>query len=413
MADASVEEITLAAPELWARPPAEREAAFARLRREAPVSWQPEPASASLPAGRGFWAVVRHDDVRTVSRDTARFVSGLGTEIPDLPLDVSRLYGGMLNMDDPEHGRLRRLVSGAFSPGMVRRIEDRIRENARRIIDRVAPLGECDFARDVAAPYPIDIICDMFGIPEQDRARMQELTVRTLALGDPEVGLEGSLAAATEINEYGAWLARRRREAPGDDLVSALVHADVAGDQLSDMEVGVFMGLLVTAGIETTGTAVAQGMKALCDHPAERARWRHDFNRLAPGAVEEIVRWSTPVIQFRRTAAVDTDLGGQRIAKGDKVVVWYNSANRDEGVFDEPERFDLSREPNPHVGFGGGGPHFCLGANLARTELRALFYQVLHRLPDLEVDEPVYMNSLFINGIHSLPCRFTPEAAAR
>lgn len=409
LATAAPDAIALSNPAFWAR--ADRERAFATLRRERPVSFQPEPATAWNPAGgRGYWAITRFEDVRALSRDTRRFVSGLGTEIADQPREVVRTFGGMLNMDDPEHRRLRALVSKPFTPPAIEQLAARARQEARDLLAAVAPRGECDLMGDVLGRYPAQIICHMMGVPRAQRAEMIRLT--GIALG-PTYGVGSSYDAVLELVEMTAALARRRRDAPRDDLLTQLTRATVDGDRLSDREVGVFATLLCTAGIETTSTALAQGMIAMDRHPAQRERWQADFAALAPSAVEEIVRWSTPVMQFRRTATEEVELGGETIAAGDKVVLWYWSANRDETVFDRPDELDLARPANRHVAFGGGGPHFCLGAHLARMEMTIMYEELFRLLPDVELAAPPQlMQSSFVNGVSSLPVRFTPRAVA-
>lgn len=404
-----MEEISLVDAAFWRRP--DRDDVFARLRRESPVAWH--PGTGGL---RGFWSLTRHAEVERVSRDWKTFRSGIGTSISDEPVELSRVLGGMLNMDAPEHVRLRRIVNRAFAPGAVREISALVDECARETIDRVAERGECDFARDVAQPFPVAVICRMLGAPPGDRPELHRLSTLALGADGMDVG-EGEAAreqlaldAFYRLNEYGACLARERRRRPRDDIVSVIAQASVEGERLSDEEVGVFFQLLVTAGIETTGTAAARGFLALDAFPDQRRRWQADFDRLAPTAVEELVRHSTPVIHFRRTAIRDVDLGGVRVREGDKVVIWYLSANRDEAVFENPYRLDLERNPNPHVGYGGGGRHFCLGANLARVEITALFRHLFERLPDIEVSgEPTPLPSRFVNGLVSLPCRYTPS----
>ena len=406
----SAADVRLSDAGFWALSEEERGQGFAVLRKEAPVSWQEEGATPWSGAGRGYWAITRHADICAISRDQELFTSGLGTEIADLPLEVTRLYGGMLNMSGPEHLRLRRIVSSAFTPRVLDKAEEDIRTRAARIVNGVAGRGQCDFLRDIAAVLPIEVICDMLGVPAVDREEMQRLTVLTLGFGDPAVGtLDDSLKAARSLIDYGAELGRQRRDNPQDDLVTALVRARIDADGLSDEEIGSFFQLLVTAGIETTGTAIAHGMLHLSRNPDQRERWRLDFDAVAPTAVEEIVRVATPVVSFRRTATRDVDLHRARIREGDKVVLWYPSGNRDETVFDEPWRFDVTREPNDHVAFGGGGPHFCLGAYLARREITVMFRELLLRLPDIEfIEEPERMSTVFLHGFHRMPCRFTP-----
>jgi cytochrome P450 len=290
---------------------------------------------------------------------------------------------------------------------------------AAATVDRVIEQGECDFVTEIAARLPLEIICDLMGIPESQHEFVFSRSNVILGAGDPEyTDLDPAkiipmlLQSGAELAQLAQELARHRRGTPGEDLVSALVNAEVDGETLTDQELGSFFVLLAVAGNETTRNAISHGMKALCDFPAERARWAADFDGLAPTAVEEIVRWATPVIHFRRTATRDTELRGRRIRAGEKVVMWYCSANRDEEVFEDPFRFDVLRTPNEHVGFGGPGPHHCLGAHLARREITVMFRELFRRLPDLEVTgEPERLQSFFIHGIKHMPCAFTPGGA--
>jgi cytochrome P450 len=321
----------------------------------------------------------------------------------------------MINMDAPKHTKLRLVVNRGFTPKRIAALGDTIRQQAREIVERVAPLGECDFVSEIAAALPIAIICDMMGIPRADHQRIFELTNIILGVGDPEYvsSVEDLMAAGMELFQYGLALAEQRLANPTDDIVTQLMHAEIDDEEgthkLTASELGSFFLLLVVAGNETTRTAISHGLVALTEHPEQRALWLADFDAVTPTAVDEIVRWATPVIQFRRTAQVDTTVGEQAIKAGEKVVLYYNSANRDERHFDDPFTFDLRRSPNDHVGFGAGGPHFCLGANLARLEIAVMFDELLHRLPDIETaGEPARLQSGFINGIKRLPCRFTP-----
>jgi methyl-branched lipid omega-hydroxylase len=415
------DDIALSDPGFWARPTEERHAAFALLRRERPVSFHHEQDLNGKPGpGPGYWSLTRYDDVWAVGRQAQVFVSGQGNVIPDLPEAVRELFGSIIAMDDPRHAKLRALVNRGFTPAGIRRLGQTIETRARAVVDAIAPRGECDFVAEVAAALPLEIICDLLGIPAADRSRMLELTNQILGAGDPEFATppEEVIAAATDLYAYARELGAHRRRTPGDDLVSQLMHVSVDGERLTDTEFGSFFILLVLAGNETTRNAISHGLVALTAHPDQRAVWLDDIDGVMPTAVDEIVRWATPVMHFRRTAACDTMIGDQAIAAGDKVVIWYISANRDEAKFDRPDELDLRRTPNDHLGFGGG-PHFCLGAHVARREIAALYSELLRRLPDIEAAGPPDMLlSSLINGIKRLPCRFTPaaetvEAAAR
>ncbi|MEN8162333.1 MAG: cytochrome P450, partial [Myxococcota bacterium] len=366
-------DVDLSDLEFWLRPPEEREAAFTVLRREKPISFHAEfepPPGVPIPRGPGYWALTKHRDVLTASKDAATFCSGKGTNIPDLPEAFNEFFGSMINMDEPRHGRLRRIVSRGFTPRSLGRLEEDVQRRAKQTIDRVIDKGECEFVSEIAAPLPLEIICDLMGIPESQAQFVFEKSNVILGLGDPEYVPEGgnlmvaALEAGQTLAELMNDLATHRRKKPTEDLTSALLNAEIEDGALTQQELASFFVLLVVAGNETTRNAISHGMKALTDFPDQRRTWWADFEGVAPTAIEEIVRWATPVIHFRRTATRDTELSGQKIEAGQKVVLWYNSANRDEDVFAEPERFDVTRTPNEHVGFGGPGPHHCLGANL-------------------------------------------------
>jgi cytochrome P450 len=413
--DLSVDDIRLGELETWLRP--DREGVFAKLRAEAPISFHAEPVpppEVPFPQGPGFWALTRHADVMQVSRDPDTFHSAPSTNIGDIPPEIAEWLGSMINMDSPRHTKLRLIVNRGFTPRRVADIEESVRAQAREIVDRVAPLGECDFVSEIAAKLPLQIICDMLGIPREDNSRIFELTNKILGVGDPEyvMTLEELMGAGMELFQYGLNVAEDRLQNPRDDITSALMHAEVDDEtgthKLTASELGSFFLLLVVAGNETTRTAISHGLLALTEHQDQRRVWIDDFDALSPTAVEEIVRWATPVIHFRRTATRDVMVGSQEIKAGEKVVMFYNSANRDERAFPDPFRFDVTRTPNEHVGFGAGGPHFCLGANLARREIKMMFEELFRRLPDIEVSgEPAMLQSSFIHGIKRMPCKFT------
>jgi cytochrome P450 len=340
--------------------------------------------------------------------------------IPDLPAEMNEFFGSMLAMDDPRHARLRGIVSRGFTPRALARLAHDVERRARALVDAVIDQGECDFVAKIAAPLPLGIICDMMGIPESQTQFVFDKTNIILGLGDPDYTAPGAnviieaLNAGRALVELMNEIGKDRRANPKDDLTSQLLNAQIDGQTLTDQELASFFVLLVAAGNETTRNAISHGMKALSDHPAERAKWAADFEGVAPTAVEEIVRWASPVIHFRRTTTQDTELGGQKLRAGEKIVLWYNSANRDEAVFADPYRFDLTRKPNEHVGFGGPGAHHCLGANLARREITVVFGEIFRRIPDLEISgEPAMLQSNFIHGIKRMPCTFTPGGKRR
>jgi cytochrome P450 len=406
-------EFDLSDIEFWLAPRTYREGAFKALRDEPGLVFFDEREIPDLPfpPGPGYWAVTRHDDIWNVSRNPKLFCSGNGSNIGDLPQEMNEFFGSMINMDDPKHFRLRSIVSKGFTPKEINAVEDVVKVKANEIIDRLLTDfldRTCDFVEHVAAALPLEIICDMMGIPADDYGKIFKWTNTILGGGDPDfvTSYQDLMAQSLEMFMYAQALGEDRKANPRDDITSVMMAAEVDGEQLTPQEFGSFFILLVVAGNETTRNAISHGMKALTDHPDQRELLYGDFGSHARGAVEEIVRWATPVIHFRRTATEDTELGGQRVSAGEKVVMWYNSGNRDEKVFADPYRFDITREPNPaQIGFGAGGPHFCLGANLARREMTVMFDVIRDRLPSLRsTGEPAYLQSAFINGIKRLPC---------
>jgi cholest-4-en-3-one 26-monooxygenase len=349
--------------------------------------------------------------VVAVSRDPATFSSELGSTFVDDQTDeaMAQLRLTILNMDPPKHHRYRRLVSRGFTPRMITRLVETIERRAERIVGEVADRGGCEFVADVAAKLPLEMICEMIGLPEADWPRMFELSNRLVGFDDPEYqATPGAGAeAAAEIYAYCDAVAADRRANPRDDLMTALVQAEVDGERLDDLELNLFFVTLVVAGNETTRNLINHAMLALVDHPDQARRLREDPG-LWPTAVEEMLRWGTSIHCFRRTATCDTELGGRPVAAGDKVVMYYMSANRDEAVFPDPYRFDVGRTPNDHVAFGGGGVHHCLGANLARAEIRAVMRQLVDRLDEFAVAGEVRrLRSDFVNGIKHMPIAFT------
>jgi methyl-branched lipid omega-hydroxylase len=414
---APVDDIDLSDLDFWARPLPERDAAFAVLRRADPLPFyaEPEPENEWIQAGAGYWAVTRHADVDEVSQRPTVYSSAAGaTNIFDLPPEFLEYFGSMINMDAPRHLRLRRIVARAFSPRMVAQIEADIVRVSRAVVADLVASGPGDFVTQVAARVPLEVICTMMGIPRGQWGEVFRHSNVILGAQDPEYVPEGENIAAALLGSGAALsgmlseLARQRRDDPTGDLVTALAQAEVDGERLSDAEIGSFFILLVVAGNETTRNAISHGLVALTQNPDQRAAWQSDFDAVAPTAVDEIVRWATPVTWMRRTATVDTELAGKQIKNGDKLLLFYNSANRDEAVFDTPFTFDVRRAPNPHLGFGAAGPHFCLGAHLARREITEVYRELFGQLPDIaSVGEPVRLRSSFINGIKRVGCEFT------
>jgi cytochrome P450 len=405
----------------WTLPIEQRHAAFDVLRERPGLPFFAEPQVYFLPPGPGYHAITRLDDIVTASRNAAIYTSGKGaTSAADMPVEFLEFYGSMINMDDPRHARLRRIVSRGFTPKMLDALHENISRVANRIVDELIEGGECDAVTDIAAKLPLTIICDMMGIPASQHRFVFDRTNVILGAQDPEYVpdadniFQALLEAGQDLATLMRELAARRQANPVEDLTSALINAQVDGEALSPDELASFFILLVVAGNETTRNAISWGIHLLTEHPEQRARWLADLDRVTPTAVEEIVRWASPVIFMRRTLAQPAELGGQRLDTGDKVLLFYWAANRDPKHFDHPERFDVARSPNPHVGFGGPGPHFCLGAHLARREITVMFRELLTRIPDLHATAPpVRLRSAFINGIKHLPVAFatTPRGA--
>jgi methyl-branched lipid omega-hydroxylase len=419
----SADDIDLSDLDWWTRPLDERAAAFATLRAERPAADMVLPALPHMGMPDfPYVSITRHADIVEASRQPELFCSGKGTNIGDMPPDFLEFFGSMINMDDPRHARMRRIVSRGFTPRQLETMRADVEGVAAEIVDEIAERGEGDFVTEVAARLPLRIILDMMGIPRSQEQFVFDNTNVILGFTDPEyVDIDDPMAVTGAILTAGAELAQlvlelgeARIKDPGYDLVTALVTSEVDGEHLSPQELASFFVLLVVAGNETTRNAIAHGLWALTEHPDQRDRWLADIDGLAPTAVEEIVRWASPVIHFRRTVTRDgVRLAGREFSEGEKVVLWYWSGNRDEAVFDEPERFDLGRTPNDHIGFGGPGPHFCLGAHLARREIGVMFRELLRRLPDIRAaGEPQRLRSGFINGIKHLPAEWTPAPVA-
>jgi cytochrome P450 len=412
-AASSIEGIDLSVTEFWQLPLDERHAAFARLRAVGrPVHFD-EPENPFNAEGTGYYAFVSHADVSAASRQPDLFSSGRGaTSVIDLPAEWNEYFGSMISMDDPRHARLRRIVSRAFTPKMIQKFEDDVQVTAASIVDDLLETGPCDFVQHVAARLPLKIICQMMGIGDEHYDMVLHNTNTILAGGDPELLSEDMdtavgriLTAGQELTDLVTSLAAERAEHPRDDLTSALASANIDGEQLTTTELASFFILLVSAGAETTRTAISHGLNLLTHYPEQRALLLADLEGRLPGAVEEIVRYSAPVIWMRRSVTKDCTLNGNDYREGDKVLLYYWAANRDEAVFSDPARFDITRSPNPHLGFGAAGPHFCLGAHLARREIRVMLRELMSRVPAIRATaEPDRLLSNFINGIKHLPC---------
>ncbi len=407
--------------EFWTRPLEQRHGAFDLLRQQRPFAFFDEVPFGPFPQGPGYHALTRFDHVVEASSNPTVFCSGEGSNITDLPEEFNEFFGSMINMDDPRHGRLRRIVAKGFTPKMLQSLEAGVRTTATRIVDDIIERGEIDFVTDVAAALPLQIICEMMGIPDSQYRFVFDRTNVILGAGDPEyVGAEDPenfigalLTAGGELAALMKELAEARQADPTDDLTSMLVHGEVDGERLSFDELASFFVLLTVAGNETTRNAISWGLHELTERPDQRRAWQADFEALAPSAVDEIVRYASPVIHFRRTVTTDTVLGGHELSAGDKVVLFYQAANRDPAVFDDPHTFDVTRRSDRHVGFGGPGPHFCLGAHLARREITVMYRELFGRLPDIVATSPPdRLRSNFINGIKHLRAEFTPGGVA-
>ena len=410
-------ESPLLQPGFWQQSLADRMAKIAEIREDGPF----HPAEfENFMSGdiERFYAVTRYDEVVDISKRPHDFCSGKGApNIPDMPEEALEFFGSFINMDDPKHARQRGIVARSFTPKQLQGVLDSVETICAEVIDGFCEEGEVDLVKVLSQPFPLLVICDMMGIPRSEFETVLRATNVILGSGDPEfIGdrdpmmalFESGMELITLMNQ----LADERRANPTDDLTSKLVHNDLGEDMLAPEEIGPFFILLAVAGNDTTRTAISHGMNLLSLNPDQRRIWQDDLEGVTPTAVEEIVRMASPVTFMRRTVTHDLTISGQDFHEGDKLVMFYGAANRDPRVFDDPERFDVLRNPNPHVGFGGPGPHFCLGAHLARREVSVAFRQLLTRLPDIEVrGEAVPLDAMgvpLVAGIKSLPVRFTP-----
>jgi cholest-4-en-3-one 26-monooxygenase len=386
---------------------------FTYLRRNAPVFKHPEPAG-----GPGFWVFTRYDDVVLLNRDAHTFSSeqerGGVVQLEEVKADDFNRGGRMmLTMDPPDHTRYRSLVKLGFTPRMMNALAPHIREVTVEIIGRALEKRECDFVVDIAAELPLQVIAQLLGVPQEDRHKVFNWSNRMIGSRDPEYSISDELVrqAQIEMFMYANQLAAKRREQPRDDIVTTLLDAEIGGDRLSEMDFNLFFLLLAVAGNETTRNALSNGMLALIEHPDQYGMLVDDPS-LVPSATEEILRWASPVMYFRRNTTREMEVRGHKIKEGDKISLWYISANRDETIFDDPFRFDIKRNPNEHVAFGGGGPHFCLGANLAKMEINILLEELVKRVPSAELNGEVKrLRSNFINGIKHLPVRLSADSA--
>ncbi|RKS86743.1 cytochrome P450 [Microbacterium sp. AG790] len=406
-------DIDISSLAFWSKPFDVREESFRRLRHEAPVSWHEpfEVPGYDTHGEQGFWALARAEDITAVSLDNETFVSRFGVSIAPSPLEIQQLASFFLAMDPPQHSIYRRLVGASFTPKAIARLTDKIAERARDIVARVRGAGDIDFVEDVAALLPMMTVCDLIGIPEEQQQAVRHAADAFVSDSDPVELPEGMtsvtyrLSQAFFLHQVGAELAAHRRRHPSDDLMTDLVQGEVDGKRLTDEEIGAFMVLMSVAGNDTTKQTTTRTVMSLDANPDQRDWLMEDFDGRINGSIEEFVRHASPVMTFARTATRDTEIRGVPIAEGDKVGLLYCSGNRDETVFDDPARFDLRRGRSPHVGFGGGGVHYCLGNGVAKTQLRAIFNELLNNTDGIEVGEPDFLVGNFINGVKHLPAR--------
>jgi cytochrome P450 len=415
----TLETIDLAAKSFWARPQSERDAAFTVLRREDPVPWSRPAESDLLPPElntKGFWSLTKHADIRWASRRPEIFSSAEGITMEDFDPLMKEAAQSFIAMDAPRHTQLRGITRAAFTPANMRRIHGWIHGHVRDLFDEMVPKGEADFVKEVSVKLPGRIFSSFYGLEEGDR---RDATIQAaqdlLAWTDPDVAGEGPDAALTlftdcvmTLHQTAAELAEERRAAPGDDLMSWMLAAEFEGRRMTDEEICAFFVLLAVAANDTTRHSTAHAIHAFTQFPDQRAALLEDVDGRVETAVEEVLRWASPLLHMRRTATQDVTVRDAEIKAGDKVVLWYCSGNRDEEVYEDPFRFDILREPNSHVAFGGGGPHFCLGAALARQMLKYVLYETYTRIPDIEAPEPDFLVANFINGIKRLPATWTP-----
>ena len=400
--------VDITSHDFWSQPFAVRDQTFAQLRAGEGLTWH-RPFESMFPMEEpGYWALTRRADIAYVSQHPELFTSAQGVALNPMPAEIQRFASFFLSMDPPQHTVYRRLISSAFTPRNVRQIEEQIHRNAVAIVDDLVGAGDIEFVSACSSKLPMRTIMDMLGVPAADQPDVAYAAEKLFGMSDDEYATaeeraQDPVAQIALLSNTGVELAKFRRKNPGDDLMTSMVNAEVDGQKLTDEEIGAFLILLASAGNDTTKQATTHAMRALVDNPAQRDWLTEDFEGRIGPAIEEFVRWASPVIQFARFVTEDTEINGQPVAAGDKVGLFYCSANRDEAVFDNPGVFDLRRSSNPHLGFGGGGPHFCLGSQLAKTELRNLFRELLTRLKTVEFGEPDLLYSNFVHGVKRLP----------
>jgi cytochrome P450 len=416
------DELNVSSDAFWEQDTEERDLIFRQLREQRPISWQ-RPIETALhpdPNERGFWAVVRHTDIVEVSKNTDVFVSRYGVMFDVLPPVFLQMAMSFLAMDNPQHDKVRGLVGKAFTRPQIRRIDDDIASRARRIVatarEKAAAGEPIDFVSDISRHLPIEMFGDMFGVPEELRPAVAHAADEIVAWADPVLlagrdGAQVQVEATTQIHQIAQQLIAERRKQPANDLLTNLVQAEVDGEKLTDPEISAVMVLFAVAATDTTRHTASFAVKALTDCPDQRQWLWEDFENRINSAIEEFLRWGSVVLNFRRTAVADYELNGQHILPGDKVVLMYPSGNRDAEVFERPDTFDLARHPNPHIAFGGGGLHFCLGNQLAKSMLRSLFRELHQQMPNFVAGEPTLMKTNFMRGVVSLP--FEPNLVSQ
>lgn len=410
-------DIDLSARSFWAKSQEERDEAFAILRSENPVPWSRPPESDLLPPEEnlaGFWSLTKYEDIQFASRAPEIFSSAQGITMEDFTPEMTEMAQSFIAMDGDRHTQLRGIVQDAFKPRRLRMLEGWVKQHARELVDEMAPRGQGDFVEDISIQLPGRIFSSFFGLEGEMATKAVAAGQRLLSWPDPEVcgdetGLELFVGCVLDLYEVVQEILPERRANPGEDLLSWVAQAEFEGKKMDDEEIQSFFVLMAVAANDTTRHASAQAIYNLTRFPEQRDLLVSNVEEYVPLAVEESLRWVYPLLHMRRTATQDIELRGSQIKKGDKVVLWYCSGNRDEEIFDDPMKFDITRSPNPHMTFGGGGPHYCLGAALARTMLKAILTEVYSRIPDISAPEPVFLTANFINGIKSLPATWTPE----